>query len=247
MTGSIHPLLALAHVHRVRTRVGKADRDVFVFDHHRAAFTLWAWAARETGPLTLVTLDRHMDLETPRNEPPPATTSLEALDGWARWNLSPKNDDHLVAAVEAGAIDGAAIIARSHAPASLEAFRPYRDRTGAEHRFAFARTLEAASESDELLSLVEGADRIALDIDLDCFTTLSDADFEEVVPWDVEHIDTFLRPPGSERFWTAILGRAHLVTLAREPYHCGGLDRGARLWRDFAEVFFRRLLGVPPP
>jgi hypothetical protein len=44
-----------------------------------------------------------------------------------------------------------------------------------------------------------------------------------------------------------VLSRTSLVTIAREPYHCGGLDRGAQLWRDFAEVFFRRLLGVPPP
>ncbi|MBI5544373.1 MAG: hypothetical protein HY901_10815, partial [Deltaproteobacteria bacterium] len=65
--------------------------------------------------------------------------------------------------------------------------------------------------------------------------------------WDAEHIDAFLRPPDSERFWGPVLERTRLVTLAREPYHCGGLERGARLWRDFSEVFFGRLLGVPAP
>jgi hypothetical protein len=67
------------------------------------------------------------------------------------------------------------------------------------------------------------------------------------VPWDAELIEAFLCPPGSERFWDAVLARAALVTIAREPYHCGGLERGARLWLAFAEVFFRRVLGAPPP
>jgi len=76
---------------------------------------------------------------------------------------------------------------------------------------------------------------------------LSDAHPDEVVPWDAEHIDAFLRPPDWERFWAPLFQRTCLVTIAREPYHCGGLSRGARLWAEFAEVFFRRLLGVPAP
>jgi hypothetical protein len=170
---------------------------------------------------------------------------LEELDQFARTSLSPRNDDHVVASLEAQAIGDAVVIARSHAPASLESFQPYRDRRGGAHRFAFARTVDGVG--GEALELVRDAERIALDVDLDCFTTLSDAHPDEVVPWDAEHIEGFLRPPDSERFWEPVLSRTRIVTLAREPYHCGGLSRGARLWADFAEVFFTRLLGVPVP
>lgn len=239
-----NPLLSLAHVHRVTTRLGARTLEVFVFDHHRGAFPLWAWAAQRWGPLTLVTLDRHMDLEPPASAPPPLDRPLEELDRHARWSLSPRNDDHVVAALEAGALGDALVVARSHLPASLEAFRPYRDRAGRAHEVRFARTIEEALGEQAFLG---AAARVALDVDLDCFTTLSDADPEEVVPWDAEHIDAFLRPPDSEAFWEALLGRTQLITIAREPYHCGGLGRGARLWGAFAEVFFERLLGVPAP
>jgi hypothetical protein len=240
------PTPSLPHVHRVTTRVGASTCDVFVFDHHRAAFTLWALAAKAHGPLTLVTLDRHMDLERPAHLPPAAATStLEALDEYAARALSPRNDDHIVAALEAGAIGDAVVIARSHAPSSLDSFRPFRDHAGGEHHFAIARTVDEAGA--DVRRVVEGSAQIALDIDLDCFATLSDGHPDEVVPWDIDQIDTFLRPPDSESLWQAILSRTRVVTLAREPYHCGGLERGARLWRGFSEVFFRRLLGVPPP
>jgi hypothetical protein len=237
--------LRLAHVHRVTTRITGTQRDLFVFDDHRAAFTLWSSAASEAGPLTLLSFDRHLDLETPSVPPPDLASPLAELDRYARESLSPRNDEQIVAALENGALADVALVARSHAPASLEAFHPYRDARDCEHRVAIARSLDDAGA--ELTSLVEGAERLALDIDLDCFTTLSDADPEEVVPWDREHIDGFLRPAGSENFWSAALERTRLVTIAREPYHCGGLERCARLWSEFSEVFFHRLLGVPAP
>lgn len=243
MTG--HPLLALADVHRVTTRLGGRERDVFVFDHHRSAFAIWCWASQQAGPLALLSLDRHMDLERPAAPPPSAVEPLEALDAYARFRLSPRNDDHVLAAVEAGALTDAAIVARSHAPADLAALHPYKDARGGSHRFTFARTLDEAVPA--LLDFVNDHERIALDVDLDCLTTLSDAHPDEVVPWDVEHVDAFLRPPDSEALWSALFDRVALVTIAREPYHCGGLGRGARLWTAFAEVFFRRLLGVPEP
>jgi hypothetical protein len=242
----VNPLLWLAHVHRVTTRVGGAQREVFIFDHHRSAFTLWAHAVQRRGrPLTLVTLDRHMDLGRPAATPPPLEAELAALDGYARLSLGPANDEHVVAAMEAGAIGDALVVARSHEPPSLAAFRPYVDAAGRRHRCGFARTIDLIDEP--ALELVLQAEAIALDIDLDCFTTLSDGHPDEVLAWDADQIDGFLRPPGWERFWTPLLERCELVTVAREPYHCGGFTRGARLWLAFAEVFFERLLGVPPP
>ena len=241
----MNELLWLAHVHRVTTRLGGRAVDLFVFDHHRAAFPLWAHFAQQGGPLTLLSLDRHLDLERPQAPPPPLSSPLQALDEYARWSLSPRNDDHLVAAMEAGALGDAALIARSHAPSTLAQMNPYRDAAGRAHRLAVARTVEEAGP--QILALVQGASRLALDVDLDCFTTLSDAHPDEVIPWDEGHIEAFLRPPDCEELWKAVLAKVRVITLAREPYHCGGLERGARLWGAFSQVFFARLLGVPAP
>lgn len=237
------PFLALADVHHVTCHVGGRALDVFVFDHHRTAFTVWSLAAQREGPLTLLTLDRHMDLGVPAKVALPYTSDARALDGFARHDLAPSNDDHIVAAMEAGAIDHAAVVARSHWPPDLGAFRPYRGRTGRLHECAFSPSLERASP--ELVDRVLASDRLVLDIDLDCFTTRSDGHVDEVITWDESLIDAFLRP---DRFdWAPVLDRVRVVTIAREPYHCGGLGRGAALWHSFARVFFERLLGVPAP
>jgi len=239
-------LSSLAHVHRITTRVAGRPCEVFVFDHHRSAFTLWALAAQELGrPLTLVTLDRHMDLERPALPPPQLPASAESLDGYARFSLASRNDDHVVAALEAGVIGDVVAIARSHQPPSLAAFTPFVDAAGRSHRCAFARSLELAGP--DLQRLAEDSEFVALDVDLDCFTTLSDGHHDEPLPWDAELIDAFLRPPDSEAFWRPVLERTRVITIAREPYHCGGFGRSAALWLSFAEVFFGRLLGVPPP
>jgi hypothetical protein len=239
----------LAHTHRVTTRVRGRPLELFVFDHHRTAFSLWALAAKALGgPLRLVSLDRHFDLERPQSPPPDIARPIEELDDYARLRLSPKNDDHILAAMEAGAIGDGALFARSHTPRSVPfpgGFTPYVDARGKPHHCHFARSPDEAPPA--LLEWLSRAGPVALDVDLDCFTTLSDGHLDEVLIWDEELIDAFLRPPGSQPFWDALLERTALVTLAREPYHCGGLERGARLWLAFSEVFFRGVLGVPPP
>lgn len=232
-----HPLHGLAHVHRVVTQVAGHPCEVYVFDHHRSAFAPWVVAAREHGQLTLLSLDRHLDLERPAARLVEGTPS-EALDAWARESLSPRNDDHVRAAMEAGAVARAVLVARSHEPSDLAEL----ERT---HELTVVRTV--ADVAGRARALLQGDGPVALDLDLDCFTTLSDADPEEVVPWDAEHVDAFLRPPGSQALWRDVLARTRVITLAREPYHCGGLARGARLWLAFSEVFFGRLLGVPEP
>jgi hypothetical protein len=239
----------LPHVHRATTRVRGRPLEIFVFDHHRGAFALWALASQARGaPLSLLSFDRHLDLERPAEAPPGAGSPLEVLERYARLSLSPANDDHIVAAMEAGAVGDAALFARSHAPRSAPfpgSFQPYLDASGRRHHCHFAHSPDDAPA--DLLAWLARAGPIALDVDLDCFTTLSDGHPDEVVSWDAELIDAFLRPPDSERFWDALLERAAVLTIAREPYHCGGLERGARLWLAFCEVFFRRVLGVPAP
>lgn len=238
--------LSLADTHRITTQIHGRTVDVFVFDHHRSAFALWCHAAARLGrPLTLMTLDRHFDLQAPRAAAPDHRSPLEELDRFARHRLAPSNDDHIRAAMEAGAIGDGLFIARSHAPDDFDALQLWTDARGMTHRCLAARTVgERRSACD---AFVEASQEIALDLDLDCFTTRSDGHPDEVLAWDRERIDAFLRPPGSDAFWSAVLERTRVITLAREPFHCGGFAQGARLWLDFAEVFFERLLGVPQP
>ena len=242
-----HPLLALADVHRLTTVAFGRTLDVYLFDHHRTAFTVWCHeAARRGRALTLVTLDRHMDLNPPRHLPPPFDAPLEQLDLFARHRLAPSNDDHIPAALEAGAIGDALVVARSHPPPSLETFRPYIGAAAVRHEVEFAPTIARTSPAQvEWLRGREGP--IVLDIDLDCFTTMSDGDPDDVLTWDADQILRWLTPPGSEPFWALLRERVEVVTLAREPYHCGGFARGAKLWTAFAEVFFERLLGADAP
>jgi hypothetical protein len=54
-------------------------------------------------------------------------------------------------------------------------------------------------------------------------------------------------PEGSGPFWRAVLEKCRALTFAREPYHCGGVVAGNRLFEDAAEVVFRELLGADLP
>jgi hypothetical protein len=131
------------------------------------------------------------------------------------------------------------------------------DRRGLEHHLVGAASVDRLSEGfgepsaapkvAEAAELIARADRVLLDVDLDCFTTVSDADPTAVVPWPRALIREYLLPPGSEAFWEAVLPRCAALTFAREPHHCGGLLASGELFRDVAEVLFRELLGTEPP
>ncbi|MCI0573599.1 MAG: hypothetical protein L0Y66_22905, partial [Myxococcaceae bacterium] len=101
-----------------------------------------------------------------------------------------------------------------------------------------------AREAEALLSR---AGQVLLDVDLDCFTSPSDADPTEVLPWPKGTIRTFLLPEGSGPFWDAVLARCSALTLAREPYHCGGLVASGRLLEEALGVLFGELLGADLP
>jgi hypothetical protein len=100
---------------------------------------------------------------------------------------------------------------------------------------------------DAVRDVLEGAGQVLLDVDLDCFTSLSDADPTTVLPWPKAIIREFLLPEGSEPFWDAVLRKTVALTLAREPHHCGGLLASGELFRDVAEVLFRELLRTELP
>ena len=108
-------------------------------------------------------------------------------------------------------------------------------------------TASAAPAAREAAELLERAQAVLLDVDLDCFTTASDADPTEVVPWPRAAIRRFLLPEGSGPFWEAVLSRCRALTLAREPYHCGGVLAAGRLLEDALTVLFGELLGAELP
>jgi len=241
-----HPTLALADTHRVTTAIDGREVELYIFDHHRSAFAPWCHTAMQHGQaVDLITLDRHMDLQPMHLVPPPHQASIAELDMFARHQLACSNDNHIPAAVEAGAIANTVVVARSHPPPDISSFRPYRDHSGTTHRFAFARSL--ASLDTDAMELLERGGPLILDIDLDCFTTRSDADPDEVLCWDDEHLRSWLLPPDHDRIWNAIRRRVVTITLAREPFHCGGFDRAARLWMRFSRLFFGEILSVSPP
>lgn len=258
MTAAPPPHLRLAGVTRLSLAGGRGPGDAFLFDPHRLALPCWALALEGGPPALLLTLDRHFDLVPPGGlRPAPlASEGLRALDEYARWELDVRNYDHLLAAMEAGLLTDAVLIARARPRGAVEG-NAWTDRRGREHRLLAAPTIDRVSEgfglpsatpqASEAERLLAQAERVILDIDLDCFTTPSDADPTTVVPWPRALIREHLLPRDSERFWAAALERCVALTLAREPLHCGGLLASGALLQDAAEVIFRELLGAEPP
>lgn len=244
--------LRLAGVTRLSIAQGRGPKDAFIFDPHRLALPCWALALEGRGPALLVTLDRHFDLVPPaaREAIPGASASVRELDEYARWNLDVRNYDHVLAAMDAGLISDAVVVARARPRGSFEGDQ-WRDRTGQTHQLVSAPTVERLSSdparAEALASILARAERIILDIDLDCFTSPSDADPWTPVPWPRDLIQDFLMPPGSEQLWSAVLSRCVCLTLAREPHHCGGLLAAGRLFEDAAIVLFGSLFQAELP
>lgn len=250
--------LRLAGVTRLSLRAGRGPAEAFVFDPHRLALPSWAFALGDRPPALLVTLDRHFDLVPPADPAavPDRTTGLRAIDEHARWALGVRNTDHVVAAMEAGLVGDVLAIART-SPAGAHAGDTWVDRRGGTHRLFRAPTVDrvaadwgtwsATPEAQAIVERLEAGVPVLLDVDLDCFTSPSDADPTAILPWPREIAREFLLPPGSEAFWDAVLRNCVALTLAREPYHCGGLVGGARLFLDLADLLFRDLLGGDLP
>lgn len=226
---------------------GRGPKRGFVFDPHRLA--LPCWAAVSEGPSLLLTLDRHFDTVPPAN-PPARGLTVAALDAHAREQLDHRNFDHVLAAMSAGVVSDAIIVARA---------KPVGAVTSAweGHELISAATLDlitaewgtahATPEGKRAFAAVARARSILFDVDLDCFTTPSDADPTTVVPWSLELIREFVRPRGSELFWEAVLAKCVGFTFAREPSHCGGLIASGRLFEHASQVLFAELLEADLP
>ncbi len=244
-TSNLH--LRLAGVTRLAVE-GRGPRDVYVFDPQRLALACWALALEEhaaPGPATLLPFDRHLHGAVPA-EPargPDRSAGVLALDAHARLELDVRNVDHIVAAMEAGVVGDALVVARSSPRGALAAER-YRDTRGGEHRWVVAPTLEAVLDRRGSIGR-EGP--LLLDLDLDAFTTPDPAEPGDLLPWSLDAIRAHLRPPSATGFWEEALPRALALTLAREPYHCGGLIAGGHLFEVAAKVIFEEWLGAEMP
>ncbi|GMU62921.1 MAG: hypothetical protein AMXMBFR34_46840 [Myxococcaceae bacterium] len=233
---------------------GRGPSRAFVFDPHRLALPCWAMA---TGgkPALLVTLDRHFDTVPPTAPPKPGWT-IAQYDEHVRTRLDERNVDHLLAAMEAGLVGDAILFARTHPVGSVQAQAWTDSRGGVHHLLASSLvdpvacdfgTERASPEGKRARELLRRAERVLLDVDLDCFTSPSDADPTTVVPWPEEVITQHLLPRGSEAFWGAVLEKCVGLTFAREPGHCGGLLASRRLFEVAARVVFERLLRTDVP
>ena len=230
----------------------------YVFDPHRLALPCWAHALEGRPAALLVTIDRHVDLVAPADPDrvPRRDAGVQSLEEHARRSLDPRNVDHVLAAVESGLVDDVLCVARSPLPGCVST-GTWRDHRGGAHEVCVAPTIQRVvdaweeatppAEAWDPRALLGGARPVLLDVDLDAFTTLSDADPTTVIPWPRDAIREFLLPPGSGPVWDALLSRCVALTVAREPLHCGGVVASGRLFEEVAEVLFRELLAVDLP
>lgn len=226
---------------------GRGPMRGYVFDPHRLALPCWAEVSE--GPSLLLTLDRHFDTVVPMNRPARGL-SVEAFEAHAREQLDHRNFDHVLAAMSAGLVSDAIIVARAKPVGAVTS-----DWEG--HELISAPTLDlitaewgtahATPEGKRAFAAVERARSIIFDVDLDCFTTPSDADPTTIVPWSLELIREFVHPRGSEAFWEAVLGKCVGFTFAREPSHCGGLIASGRLFEHACQVIFAELFEADLP
>lgn len=252
------PHLRFAGLTCLQLRQSRGPKEVYVFEPHRLAFAAWAldaWQHEDKTPALLVTLDRHFDLVPPKAQLA-SSASLRELDDFMRWELDVRNFDHILAAMDSGLISDAILVARARPKGSFEG-EEYVDRRGRSHRLLQVPTLDrlaedygtekASEDARTAKELIQNAKRIVLDVDLDCFTSPCDADPTSIVPWPRELISQFLMPEGSEPFWNAVMQKTTCLTLAKEPFHCGGLLATDRLFETAAQVLFGELLQAALP
>lgn len=222
---------------------GLGPRRGFVFEAHRLALSCWAELSAGR-PLLLLSMDRHFDTVLPQHWPG-ADTSWASLESYAREQLDVRNFDHILAAMRAHVVSDAILIARAKPVGAVTS-----DWEG--HALITSPTLDgitadwgsarASPEGKRAYEAIERASAIVLDVDIDCFTSPSDAEPTTVVPWPIELIREFVRPKGSQAFWEQVLPKCVGLTVAKESGHCGGLVAGGRLFEATAQEICVELL-----
>lgn len=232
--------LRLAGVTRLSVRGKRGASDAFVFDPHRLALPCWAVGLEERPAATLLTLDRHFDLVPPSVPAPARSEGLRTLDEYARWSLDVRNYDHVLAAMEAGLISDAVVVAR-FVPKGAMREGEWVDRHGVSHRIIAAETPSTLPSSAR--ELLAASPEVLLDLDLDCFTTPLVEDPTSVSAWSAKQISDWVRAD----VWDVVLPKTRVFTVAREPFHCGGLVESGKLFESAAKVFFEDLFGSDLP
>jgi UPF0489 domain len=249
MSDGIGRMVGITEVHLSSAQ----KRRAFFFEPHRLALPCWALENGHRSTV-LLTFDRHFDLVPPLHRPSNALRG-EALYEFAREKLSVRNYDHILAAIDCGVIDHVVAVARAW-PQGAYRERTVEDAQQGQHQLVHLTDLDDVSgcfeaerslpESMLVKTLIEQADNVIVDIDLDCFTSPSDVNPTVVIPWTRELIRAHLQVD-AKAMWSQILRKTRVITCALEPAHCGGLVASHQLFATFAQFFFESLLGVDVP
>lgn len=228
---------------------------VFIFKNHRTSFYYWCKARKEFGisdSFFVVTMDKHNDLFPllPEKIAEIQTLDLNNLvkvEDFVKNKLKKLNDDYIFAAMEAGVIGDILIMSPDVHALSL---KEYPDKLGRIHRIFHCiwpgdlsgtrgmLTDSIDPENRELIRSIgydtNGNQNIALDIDLDFFTyfycdkiyVIREENFKDIFSDDC-------------LIWW-IYNRARLITIAKEPWACGGAQNSKRILRLLDKYFLQR-------
>lgn len=231
----------------------KRQKPVFVFKNHRTSFYYWCKARKRFGisdSFFVVTMDHHNDLFPLL---PEKITEIQALDlnnlvkveNFAKNKLKKLNDDYIFAAMEAGLIGDILIMS-----AELPDIKEYTDSTSVKHKIFHCLwpgdlsgprgllTDSITKRNRELITSIgydkNGNPDIVLDIDLDFFTYYY-CDNTYVI--DEENFKDIFSDE-SLIWW--IYDKARLITIAKEPWGCGGPQNSKRILRLLKKYFLER-------
>jgi hypothetical protein len=204
---------------------------VDVFDNHRFLFYSLATYTEKRKPLTLISLDYHQDLAPISDH---ETLDLRALNlddikevAFFCWNhINPLNDSHILSAVYLGMIQDVFILCKDRDEVDVE----YKDMQEVNHKVKSFR-----SETEFLKAIKAANTNIAFDIDLDYFIDRQDGDgnvFSEL------HDDRFSVIDCQSDLLQSLYGKIKLLTIAKEPEHCGGTLISNRIFQIVHDKLF---------
>ena len=218
------------------------DKSVIVdlFDDHRLMFFSILSNRRTKSPLNLVSIDYHLDLAQPSKS---EKANLSKLDlesekevAFFVWHhLNPLNDNHILSAAYLNLISDIIILTKDRDPKCSE----YRDKDGNKHNVHSYNDYNRFIENVELVE-----DNIFLDIDLDYFVKKSrDSNDNEIIKYVLKEKDYAIFNKRG-RLMRHCKDKLEMVTIAREPEHCGGvLNSNAILSRICSKLFHGSIAG----
>jgi len=211
---------------------------VFAYDNHRFLFyalALYYLELREkkieVKPLTLISFDYHWDLCSPSED---SLNDLQKVDlsnrndiAFCCWNcIHPQNDTQIKSALFLNLIDDVHYICKDRQ--HDEGF--YKDKNGNNHRVS---VYEDTNEFLKIVNII--SNDIVLDIDLDYFSYKKidssghkrihiDNCKDKMVFFDVNYTENIIK---------YLAPKIQLITIAKEPEHCGSMYNSNILFNDF--------------